>query len=424
MAQTLLLTAAALSVAPSARAQTSIHAFGSTSVGYNNNIFNAPDEPRAGLPPKVGDVFIAVTPGLLFVHEGPRLRLHASYQRPVTFYVDNPANDFSTDNATIIGESALSENDTLNVVLAGTRTTTRATPVGQPQDTQLTTITAKPLSYLNLNLTEQWWHTFAERWSGSQTASFGLLIPIDSEQKVRGDMGAALGASYRWGPSALEFETGVVAAVVPGNEEATDPLLREDRAPIIVRATVGYRHDLSRTWSLSTRVGGVVARDPDLERTYVGPMWGAGLAVSLEDYRATLSYDRVVAPALLTGLTTLSDVVALNGSIPLSREHFIAVMSSVGFSAGQQVAVDDSLTSPFNTFLADVGVGWLDPQYPNVLVRYAHFRQFGVDDNIVTISNFSTHQVLGTVLFTIPSLQRIPTIGRPRVRNDDADPKP
>lgn len=419
-----MLTAAALFVASSARAQSSIHAFGSTSVGYNDNIFNAPDEPRPELPPKVGDAFISVTPGLLFVHEGPRLRLQASYQRPVTFYLDTPGNDFSADNATIIGEAAVTESDTVNVVLAGTRTTTRATPIGQPQDSRLTTITAEPLSFLNLNLTETWWRTFSERWSGSQAASVGLLIPIDSEQQVRGDLAATLGATYRWGPSAVELETGVVTAIVPGTDEDDDPLFREDRAPVIVRATAGYRHDLSETWAASARIGGVVARDPSLEETYVGPIWGAGLSMSLDDYRATLTYDRVAAPALLTGLTTLSDVVALNGSVPLSREYFIAVLASVGFSAGRQIAVDDALSSPFNTLLADAGVGWLDPKYPNVLVRYAHFRQFGVDDDILTITNFATHQVLGTVLFTIPSLQRLPPIGRPRVRNDDADPKP
>ncbi len=410
-----------------ASAQLSIHGSGSASVGYNDNISNAPSDPVPGAPVRVGDAFIGVSPGLMLMYQGPRASFVANYQRPATFFVRNPGTEVSADVASFISEFQLTENDTLNLGVNGSRSTSRAITLGQPQDTQLTAVTATPISFITFGVGEQWSHVISERWSLVQAATFTGLVPIDSIQAERGDAGLSVSAFYRWDQSAISLNAGGTAAYIPGTADTTaDPLLQLDRSPIIVSATVGYVQDLSPTWSINTNVGGVVAHDPSVDDTYLGGLWGAGINMVIEDYQAALLYQRTVAPTLLTGITTLSDTVTLNGPVPITRKPAFAALGTVGFSANQQISIDDSVSSPFKTFVADVGLGWLDPRYPNVIVRYTRSQQFDVEPGAeanVAIGNFSANQVMATVAWTLPTLAQPPTIGQRPTRADAGDPK-
>ncbi len=416
------MAVAGVLLARTATAQTSVHGSGSASVGYTDNIANAPDEPTLNLPPKVGDAFVSVTPGLLLVHESERVELIASYYRPATFFLTNPGNEVSADNGSVAAQIALTETDTLLLGLIGSRTTTRALSLGQPQDSQANSLTAEPLSFFSIGVTEQWSHAFDDRWSTSQNLGVATIIPIDSEQAMRADLTLGLGSTYRFGSNALELQGVLTAAFLPGSGDVSDPVQQQDRTPLLASSTLGFRRDLNEVWSISTQFGALTAYDPELGTNYAGLIWGASLSMTLEEgYLASLSYQRSVAPSLLTGLTTRSDSGSLQGTIPLSRDNFVGVLSSVGIAANAQVAVDDSFTTPFNTFVADVGVGWFPPAHPSLLLRYSHLSQLGVDENVFAIANFSTNQVMLTVAWTLPTRDQLPTIVTPKRRVDQGD---
>jgi hypothetical protein len=148
--------------------------------------------------------------------------------------------------------------------------------------------------------------------------------------------------------------------------------------------------------------------------------------MALDGYQAALTYRRNVAPALLTGVTTLSDSVTANGTVPLSRERYIGVQGTVGFAANRQIALDNSV-APFKTFVADIGVGWFNPRYPNVALRFTHLEQFDVDAGRsanINIANFSSNQLMATVGWTLPSRTRLPAVGPNPARSDGNDEPP
>ena len=402
-------------------AKNSVHGTGSVSIGYSDNISGAPSEPEPGDPERVGDALVTLIPGIVYLHSSETVVFFAAWRHPSNYYLTHPGARVSGDEGDVGLYVDASETDQLLLTLTGTRTTAGQSGFSESE------VAAQPgesFTYVGAGLGETWTHQFSEYWSSSQGVSASTVIPVgsDEEDPVRASFGGGLGVSYRWGAFSASLGGDAQASWLPGSE-TTAPLTNPepDRLPIIVKGLLTLRGDLSQEWSIDGSGGVVYARDPLVEETYVGPIWGAGVHFAREAWRASLTYRRDINTDLVTARTTLSDTVSLSGGIPISTKHYVGILTTSGVSVNRQISLDETVNDTFYFWIADAAVGWLNPKYPSVLLRYTHLEQLGVDDPSGLLQNFATNTVMATVEWTVPFGRPLMSLKQPQTRVDDAD---
>jgi hypothetical protein len=407
---------------PSALAQTSLHASGSAAVGYSDNILNAPTEPEEGDPERLADGFLLVSPGLMLVHETQRMRLTLEYQRPVQLYFTEEGNETSGDIGNLAAAIEASDVDTVVLGLTGARTTSYqvAGAVGGG-GVAGASVSTEAIDYFQLGATELWAHQLSDDWHLGQSATFASVIPLEEESEDnRGSAGVSGSVTYRFGDNAVGLEVGVEGSLLPVSDDLV-AAGESDRLPIFTRAALRYRRDFDENWSGDAAGGVVVAVDPLTEEHYVGPIWSGGVHWTQDTWLLSLTYARDVSPNLVTQQITLADAFSLNGGVPIVESLNIAALASTGVSINQDLSLDPEVQGAFYVWTADVGIGWLPPDLPQVAVRYVHLQQFGIEERGGPVQNLYTNQVIASVGWLIPS-RTLPIIGRPTTRVDQGDP--
>jgi hypothetical protein len=410
-----------------ARADTSVHATGSVSFGYDDNLLGAPDDPPAGILGPIQVWTLQPTPGLALYHDAPRARFLVSYAHSFVFYLNRINDSTSADVGSATGIFALSPVDELILSLGVNRFTTSQTLTSSAQETGVGAQPGGDSTLLNLSLTEGWVRELSQDWRLIQALGAGFTFPIDAPgaQPTIFSANASIGPEVTLGHHGLGvFANGIYTRpflVGGASAEEQAGFLSEDQA--VIGANARWRWDWTLDWGSELGAGLGIPFDAAGD-VAVAPTWSALIRFDREGYAASLGYTRAITPNLITGQTYYSDTIALVGGIPLWAEGDIGLMTSSGFSWNRVIDEDQNIdTDIVNTWVADVAVGWFPELYPQVALRYQRIQQFNAPEDQTVLPNFTRNVATLTVSYMFPPRDFVlPKEPARRVDGGDRDP--
>ncbi len=421
-----LLCALALATLSSrARAQPSIHATAEASIAYTDNMMSTTSEPLPGEPEPIPVWFLVLTPGGAFYYDSPRYRFLVTYGHPFTFYFGHSDANSSADIGTMQGIFTLSPRDELTVGLGVQRTTTNLAMLQYGADqAAVTTQPPGASTLLTFDLNQGYSRELSLRWQLLQSAGGSVVVPLKTPepQPYRYLVRGGLGAEYTFGHNAI-------AAMADVNYIYHTSVYQEDveqdaEQQVLWSGRGRYRRDFSPSWSGEASAGVNFAWGPK-GGTYIAPIWGAAVRFHQEGYSSELSYRREVTPNVIVGQTYLSDEIRLSGGVPVSREHHLLLSAATGISWNRIIDFNQEIQpDPVNAWVADAAFGWYPDLYPNIVLRYQHFQQFGSDQESTVLPNYHRNLVMLTVSYMFPSrdIGHVPTGPPQRVDGTDRDP--
>lgn len=405
-------------LAGTAHADTSLHATGSLTFAYNDNLYGETSNPTR--------VFLLQpAPGIMLFHEAPRALLVLSYTNPFVFYLNEPIPWTQANMGLGTGLFALSPVDELTLSIGVNRFQTSQTLLMGADQTAINPQSAGTSNLLNFTLTEGFTHEFSPSWRLLQTLGAAYTYPIDTPtQPSLFTSNATLGPEVTLGHHALGlFAVGMYTrpfVIGTTDEEDEAGYLTQDQA--LVGANGRWRWDWTPDWSseLSAGLGALFNFEGDAR---LAPIGLAAIRFDRDGYAASLSYAHSTTPSFITGQTYESDTIRLEGGVPIWAPANLAFMTSTGFSFNRVLDPTLSVSDNVNTFIADAGVGWFPDEYPQIALRYQHVEQFGANDDDGILPNFSRNVVSLTVSYTFPPRDtNVPTGPPRRVDGSDRDP--
>jgi hypothetical protein len=407
-----------------ARAQTTLHVTGSTTLAYTDNLLAAPSHPPSGEPGPLRIWYWTVSPGLELYHDSELSRYLLSYAHGFTFYLGHARATANSDTALARGIFSLSPFDEMTLAVGATRTQTALTAL-QADAAHLGQLPSNGQStLLLLDATENLTHEFSPSWLGHQSLSFTVAEPTaPAPGPMRYSVTEVVGADYARSRDAIGFEmeaTGYHSfALHRGGEDiaqqrylATGPTLR-------------WRHDLSDQWASELHGGATGVYWMDGNRPLAAyPVWGGSLQWHRQETTVAASYARTVAPNLLTNQVYVSDVLGLDGRILLWPSAHVAFVTSHRYSTNQLVGGQGTNGHVrVQGWLLETGIGWFSAAGPTITLTYRRFQQFGAPVNAPGLPDYTRNLVLLSLEGRFPSraIEPIPTDQPQRVDRGDRD---
>ncbi len=400
---------------------TSYHLTLSGDVAATDNALSAPVDPQA-------DIYFQLRPGLLIAYDGPRAMHELSVDGEILEYLRH------SDAPTLLGHGTWRSiylvsplTEIVTSFTAGTGQLNAITTENSPDAVSIGVVPGgTTIDERDAAAEEFGSHTISPAWRVSEafTAHYtGLVDPTPSHTHSGAVAGNASG-EYNWRDNAISLEVGL------------EYLYLERYAPILgagldgsrltrqlnPHAIVSWRHDISRFWSASLSAGvkavepaGIDKYNPtDTQQTGLFPLLGAQLSYADIWGRLNLSASRSVAPNLLIAQNTETTDALVQAALPLPflddsrrREPKLVAQGTIGYEHTQLIETDlgptDIQAATFDTFHADVGVGYTPKQGYTYGLRYEFLYQTGSQSALAVISPFRRNTVFFTFALRYPS---------------------
>jgi hypothetical protein len=351
--------AALIALAPMAPgralAEPNLHATGSLSLGVSDNPLAAPSTPVPGGRVPVTVAFTTLRPGVLLFVESPTLSNRLRLTNSTTLFLGHSEANSYSNAAAWDGSFSLSRRT--DMVLGATVTQGRLntlSTLGSAQASQATATQTGGVSFVSPALQESLSSNLSPLWRLTQGLGASYYSPIQGSR----------GAHTRQANLTLSLE---------------------------------------RVFKLDA-VGA-----EDGKGAVSGPTALAALRYGTEAGSAELSYRRNVAPNLLIGQLFYSDVVSLNGGMPLWKESHFFGAASIGYQHGR--LIDANLgrqAGVIDVMLGDVSISYVPTDSMSVSARYQHFRQTtgDIDPEIsrLNAASFTRNIFQATITFIYPPL--------------------
>ncbi len=408
--------------------ETSLHARGSVSIAYTDNMMGAPSDPAPGEPGPIDVWFLELAPGLTLFSDQQTSRHIITYTHPYTMFLGESEANAHADAAEWRAMFTLSPRDELMTGISAYMSTTRLDALRNSSDT----MTVDPTllgdnTILRVDAVENYTRDLSRDWRVLQNAGAGLVYPIDTvgPQPTRYLGRLGFGIEHTAGDNAYALlGEGTYYVLSPIEEDGVE--IEPSEEQIISTAAFRYRRDLSRTLMAEVIAGVTGAMRPgELGDGIWAFTPSAALRYNEDLYEAELSVSRSVSPSLITGQTYLSDAVRLRGVVPIHREAQILMRSSVGYAQNRVLDLEnDELQSRFNSWVADATIGWYPDDLPSVFLRYSHYQQSGNEDDNLVAPDYHRNLVMLSVAGIWPSREMGLVATEPPQRVDEGDRDP
>lgn len=412
-----LAALAALLGQRAATAQTTVHASGSATLSYTDNMLSTAND-------RISIWFLTLTPGIELYSDTARARYFLGYTRPYTLYFGRPEANTDADVGVARGIFTLSPRDELLLGVSAARITNTLAalqdqPPGAAEADGRSTL-------LRLGANETLTHQYTQNWTGRQLFAVGAVVPIDTEgaQPNRYTFDFGLGADYSPDQNSYGLDLNGTYFTSESVRDGDGNVVEGQR--MVIGSAIGrYRRDLSVTFSSELR-GGVAVVNNLEGRTAYQPSWGASLFYNPEYGEAALNYDHTVNVDLITNQVFLSDALSITGGLPIIPAWQVLLLTQHGLSFNRIISSDaDVGRQSSKTWSSSVGVGWFpDNDLPQWQVRYTHFEQFDTPRNSAQFPSFVRNLVSFSVSGRFPprTIGEIPD--EPAQRVDGADRAP
>lgn len=412
----------ALGLCGNARADDSLHAIVTVTTGFTDNVLGASDEnPNLDVE---ADGFMILSPGLVYAQEKRRYAQVATYRFGASMFVRHSEANSYQNEATWAGVYVLSSQSEVGAEAAATLGQINAFRATTPAErSELGIEPASGDTYATFSTQEGYSLRFGRDWRFSQGAGFRIFQNLENDlgtdANYYGSANFGLRRAYR--DTAL---AGYVRGsyIVNSGRFVVGNMELDSQRQITIGPDARVQHDLTRTWSAEVGVGALYVAPPDFDNTILLPTVMAALRYGNERGDAEVSYRRGVQPNLFVGETTLNDIVAVRGGLPLDRAEEVTVAGALAFSRGQIIDVAaDELTGTIDMVIADAAIGWQVEDEIELSARAQHVRQ--VRDEMVpgTLENVSRTQIMLAVTGRYPSRQATEVSLRESIRVDERD---
>jgi hypothetical protein len=419
---TLIALLVACGLCGNARADDSLHAIVTVTTGFTDNVLGASEE-NPDLEVEA-DGFMILSPGVVYAEERRRYAQVATYRFGASMFVRHSEANSYQNEATWAGIYVLSPQSEIGSEAAFTYGQINAFRATTPaQRSELGIEPASGDTFATFSAQEGYTLRFGRDWRLSQGAGFRIFqnlendLGTDANYYTSGNLG--LRKSYR--DTAL---AGYVRGsyIVNSGRFVVGNMELDSQRQVTVGPEARFSHDLTETVSTELGVGALFVAPPDFDNSLLLPTWVAALRYGTERGNADLSYRRAVQPNLFVGETTLNDVVALRGGLPLDRSEKVGIAGALAYTRGQIIDVaSDEIFGSIDLFIADAAVGWQLEDEIELSGRAQYVRQ--VRDEMVpgTLENVSRTQLIIAVTGRYPSRQATEVSLRESIRVDEQD---
>ncbi len=339
-----------------------------SSVGYNDNVTNAPTYPKQGVDGPVGDGFIQIAPTGSLEYSSLRWSYHLAYAFDARLNFTRPIANSYGNKLTLDGSIALDQRTDLSAKVSA-----KEGLLGVPtanDDASVAAVESYPTGlyyYLDVDATQSLSRSLTSRWNLLQDFSYSRRLPfVDATQfkgttseqnralasapRERATTSVSVGAEY-------EFPTEAIGPTV----DVTFTQTASDRLLISYYGT--WKHDFTaqRLYGFLSQVdlGVVEMFDPaTIGQQILQPI--AALTLSYDDTKRTgaLTYVHTPKANVQTGQLSYVDSWAVRGSVPLDADEEYSISASTGYDRTQQINTQGIGGDPQHSFLFDGQVGY------------------------------------------------------------------
>ena len=414
-----LAIGALLVSAPALADHASYHGTVVGSVATTDNVFA---QPRANAE---ADVYMQVRPGMLFAYDSPRFIQELSAEVEFLEYVahgDKPSVTFRAAWSGFITTGPRSQMTTS--VDASTGQLNAMATRTSPDMVGINVVPPGQIDVRQGNATE-----FLSYQAGKDTRISESVFGHWTATKDADPMIAVTTEAYETGMSLAgdhSFSSDTLAVEAGGSYvylKRLDPMgvqmgSRLDRQ-LNPRATLTWRHDFNKQWSMSADAGGVyvnpIGIDPynpmDKRRAAPFPIFGGTLAYTEAWGRAILSARLSVTPNLYIAENTVDDDGSLSVAMPLPwldenphmRNPKLVGLGTVGFNRTQ--LIDPTMGGTLGSFYVahlDAGVGYSPVPGQTYGLRYEFLYQTGNSTATMIIPGYWRNTIFFTFSLRYP----------------------
>ena len=383
---------AVVGVAASAAAEPriSVHAAGTASGGFTDNVLSSPDDPAPDQAPPESDLFTELSPSALVVIDTPRTLSEISYGVRLLLFArldEGNSINHQGDWRGLFLTSPLSRLAARARVRAG-QTSALATD-GGAADSLVGALPFGEESYVAAELEEIYSRQLDRDWTIEQTAVGELRSSGDSGGL---ELGAGAGVRRAYRQTEVGAATGARFIDLERAGESQQAALGDLRA--------SFARDLGRRWNLRGEMGGRVLAsvDDSFDPTF-GPvgLLAATYAAELAELGATAEH--TLEPSLFVGRNTIADRLVLRGRLPLWRDSaerpLAGLTGSVGYQRLEALALaGGEVEADADMFLGDLGAFWRASRDLSLSLRYQYRRQRGDAELADTLPSFERSTVI------------------------------
>lgn len=372
-----MIAAVWMAAAASAAAEPKItvHAAGTASGGYTDNVLSAPDDPAPGDDPREGDVFTELAPAVLVVVDTPRTFNEIGYGVRLLRFADSDAGNSLNHQGNWRGLFLLSPLSQLR-----TSATVRA---GQSSALATDGALAGVLpfgesSFISAAVDEVFARRLDREWSVEQTAVASIQSASGGGIETRGvETGAGGGVRRTFRNTEIGASAG--ARYIDLDRDTAAEIFNQQAVIGDVRASVG--RDLGRRWTVRGELGGrfLAALDGSFDPRF-GPV--ALISASYIERIGELSTtaEHTLAPNLLVARHAVTDRLVLRGRLPMWRDiddrARLSLSGSIGYQRVKALALADLATEAItDALIGDLGAAVAPTPDLTVSLRYQYRRQ-------------------------------------------------
>ncbi len=381
-------------IAAPASARVTLQFTGALSLGWTDNVLNAPI-PRSGSPfpaqTPFADFFGDLRPQLVLTTGSPRAVQALTYAFSYTYFFRNASSNAYSNTLTWSGAFLPSKRTQLLLTLAAAQselttqsfaaqTTDPATPTGS------TLFRPGRVNTASISLREQLSIDATPRLRVGQSLSVSGTIPISPRTlatNISTDFG--LTADYLWRKTSL----GAVLRVnhfysfeVDGTDAMGMPtVLVASQGFFTNSALARWRQDFGHFWSSELGLGVQHTVAQNGTGNNVGPAANAALRFARPEAAASLTYAHATQPSPLLAQLFLSDSVSASVAAPLGLETKVSLVLSAVYSYSRQVLADGKEGARGHLVTADVALNYAPIQGLAIYLRGQTSFQRGFDED-------------------------------------------
>ena len=410
-----------LLLAGTARADQSLHATGTVTTGFTNNILGLPNSDRTLVQ---SDAFASIAPGALFSYESQKFRVTARYTIAARLFLrQSGANSFS-NFLNIRGSTDLSPKSDIELAVSGSAGRINAFDAA-PADAEIGLEPNGDIAYARTNASGVYTRQLSWEWRFRQLVEGSAFTPTDETTSIN--------TNWNFG-SSMVFERTYKRHQVTGSFEGRyvhnerideDSGLRIDPdLQVILGPRIRWLWDISGRLSSALSLGVVRVFAPDdIETGLLQPQATAQVNYLKERSTISLRFGHGVTTNSLVGQTSTTDRVELRGYYPTTEIlEDSGLTGTIGYQHAQFIDVQsESLAASSDQGAIDIAATWRQYEGLSWALRYQFSKRTRGIAVLGSSEDTSRHQVQIGLTVRYPDRQAVELPERSGDRVDGAN---
>ncbi len=353
-----------------------LQALGDVSLGWTDNVRSSPDYPPPGVPPKVADGFLVLSPGIAYSTASPGALQRFGYTYSLTLYREQTDANASAQRLDYRGVFDLSPRVGLVLGAAAsqarpyssmTLTSAGASELGAWLPGSETFVVFRGDQLLSIDVTPE-----VRAWQGAELAVGTPMFGADAPRTVEG--AGRLGAERLFRADAVGLETRGAYSVVTSAVGADGAAVGTVRQ-VVATAVGTWRHDFGLYFASRLEAGATRVQRLESGRGFWHPTGTAALGYATDWADAELAYAHRVTTNVTLGQSSVVDEVRLRALVPLTDGREVFAEGSAGAQRGRLIEEDATLAAHVNVYLADAALAWRVTPWGAIALRYQYAEQ-------------------------------------------------